>query len=82
MKKVIYFSATWCGPCKAYKPTLQQTTSEMGIPVQYVDIDLNPDLVQQYGIRSVPTTVVTVDGNTVVSKSGAMTKEQLKGLLA
>jgi len=38
MKSVKYFSAVWCGPCKAYKPIMEELKSE-GHNIQFVDID-------------------------------------------
>jgi thioredoxin-like negative regulator of GroEL len=81
MKKVIYLSASWCGPCKSFRPILQKVTSDLGIPVEYVDVDLNPTFAENFGIRSVPTTVY-MNGETILFKySGAMTEAQLRNNL-
>jgi len=81
MKRVIYVSAPWCGPCGAFKPILKEVTAEMGIPVEYVDVDANPTIAEQYGIRAVPTTIL-LNGDTMIFKySGAMSKSQLKSNL-
>ena len=55
MKKVLYFTASWCGPCKMLAPILEELKSEMNI--EKVDIDDNEQLVQRFNIRSVPTVV-------------------------
>ena len=81
MKRVIYVSAPWCGPCGAFKPILKEVTEEMGIPVEYVDVDTNPAIAEQYGIRAVPTTIF-LNGDAILFKySGAMSKSQLKSNL-
>jgi thioredoxin 1 len=81
MKRVIYVSAPWCGPCGAFKPILKEVTEEMGIPVEYVDVDTNPAVAEQYGIRAVPTTIF-LNGDAILFKySGAMSKSQLKSNL-
>jgi thioredoxin 1 len=81
MKRVIYVSAPWCGPCGAFKPILKEVTTELGIPVEYVDVDTNPDIAEQYGIRAVPTTIF-LNGDAILFKySGAMSKSQLKSNL-
>ena len=57
MKTMKYFSATWCGPCRTFKPVMNEIAGE-GYSVQFIDIDQSPDLQQKYNIRSVPTTVI------------------------
>lgn len=80
-KKVIYVSADWCGPCKAYKPILQKVTEELGIPVQYFNADYDATIIEKYGIQSIPTTIC-VSNNTMLFKySGVMTEAQLKSNL-
>jgi len=61
MKKFIYFSAPWCGPCKTLGPIMDQI-AQSGIALQKVNIDNDPALAQQYSIRNVPT-VVLVDAS-------------------
>lgn len=82
MKRIIYVSAPWCGPCGAFKPILKEVTDEMGIPVEYVDVDTNPAIAEQYGIRAVPTTILIKGDNTIFKYSGAMSKSQLKSNLS
>ncbi len=55
MKEILYFSATWCGPCKNFKPIMESVSAS--IPVQFVDVDQNPTLAAQYNIRSIPTLI-------------------------
>ena len=81
MKRIIYVSAPWCGPCGAFKPILKEVTEELGIPVEYVDVDTNPTIAEQYGIRSVPTTILLYGDMMLFKYSGAMTKSQLKSNL-
>jgi thiol-disulfide isomerase/thioredoxin len=69
---VLYFSATWCGPCKTFKPVLQQTSTELGIPVNYIDVDANGAMAQKYNVNSVPTLLITdATGNVVKRQVGA-----------
>lgn len=55
-KKIIRFTASWCGPCQALKMTLEG--EDLGLPVEVVDIDVNPELAREYQVRSVPTMVL------------------------
>ena len=64
MKTMKYFSATWCGPCKVFKPVMNEIAGE-GHSVQFVDIDKQQDLAQQYNVRSVPTVVIEENGKEI-----------------
>jgi thioredoxin 1 len=82
MKKVLYFSTTWCGPCKTFKPIVQQVSQETGIPVTYLDADQDQEMAKTYNINSVPT-IVIVDGagSILYRNAGVMQKGQLSQLL-
>ena len=56
MKTIKYFSATWCGPCKAFKPVMQEVAND-GYSVEFIDVDQSQDTATKYGIRSVPLSV-------------------------
>ncbi len=69
MKQLIYFSAVWCGPCKMLGPVMEELQSE-GYNVQKIDVDSNAELSQKYGIRNIPTVLLTVNGEEVARKVG------------
>ena len=73
MKKLLYFSAEWCSPCKIVGPVMEELQSE-GYNVQKIDIDSNQELSQQFGIRNIPTVVLTIDGVDSGRKVGANPK--------
>ena len=56
---VIDFYATWCGPCKQLAPILEKMEEKYheNIIFKRVDIDQEPELVEKYGIASIPTLV-------------------------
>ena len=66
MKKIKYFSAEWCGPCKMFKPIMKEIANE-GYNVEFVDLDSNPNQAQEYNIRSVPTTLI-IEGDAIVNR--------------
>ena len=74
MKTVKYFSATWCGPSQTFKPIMSEIANE-GHSVQFIDIDQQGDLAQQYNVRSVPTVVIEQNGSEVNRLIGATTKQ-------
>ena len=61
MKNAKYFTASWCGPCKAFKPIIQELIAE-GNSIEIIDIDSNESLARELNIRSVPTTVIFSEG--------------------
>ena len=78
MKQVLYFSSTWCNPCKAYRPLLESMQNEM--PITFIDVDSSPQTSDQYNIRSVPTIVVIQNGMEIGRAVGARTKEEIRSL--
>ena len=80
MKTIKYFSATWCGPCKTFKPIMNEVASE-GHSVQFIDIDQQQDLTAKYNVRSVPTTVIEENGIEVDRFIGSVSKHQVLGKL-
>lgn len=60
MKKILYFSAPWCGPCKQFGPIMEQIGQT--VPVEKINVDDNPTLAATYGVRNVPTVLILKDG--------------------
>jgi len=63
--KYLYFSAKWCQPCKTLSPIMNEVSSH--IEVEKIDVDLDYEKAQKYGVRNIPT-VVLVDGVTEVKR--------------
>jgi len=76
MKTMKYFSAAWCGPCKTFKPVMNEISGD-GHSVQFIDIDQSQDLAQQYNVRSVPTVIVEENGVEVDRIIGAVSKDRV-----
>lgn len=78
-KKILKFSASWCGPCKML--TKQLEGEELGAPLEEVDVDENTELAKKFNIRGVPT-LVLVDGDTEIKRmSGFATAEKVRETL-
>lgn len=81
MSKVLKFSASWCAPCRAYKPTFDKVSKmdEFGdIEFQEFDVDENEDLAIKYGIRGVPSTIfINNKGEMVDRLAGLQTEDAL-----
>ena len=80
---LVDFWATWCGPCKAIAPVLDELSGEYDSKARIVkiDVDQNPNLAAQYGIRSIPTLFVFKNGEKVDATMGMQPKAQLAALL-
>ena len=65
MKKILYFSAEWCNPCKLIKPKMVALSATL--PIQIIDIDKDPALATKYNIRNIPA-VIVVDGIAVTAR--------------
>ncbi|MEL6735678.1 MAG: thioredoxin [Pseudomonadota bacterium] len=76
---VVDFWAEWCGPCKAIAPSLEEISDEMGdkVTIAKVNMDENPDLAAQYGVRSIPTLLMFKEGEPVAIQVGAAPKNKL-----
>jgi thioredoxin 1 len=80
---LVDFSATWCQPCKALAPVVNQLAGEYEgrIKVANLDIDESPATAQKFQIRGVPTLLVIKDGKVVGTQVGAVPKAKLAALL-
>ena len=76
MKTIKYFSATWCGPCKSFKPVMNEIASE-GYSVQFIDIDQSPNMATQFSVMSVPTVIIEENGIEVDRFVGSIPKQMV-----
>ena len=63
MKKILYFSASWCSPCRTLGPIMESLSGQ--INYEKIDVDNNQDLSIQYGVRNIPTLILVENGEAV-----------------
>ena len=72
---ILNFSAPWCEPCKLLGPVMDGLANE-GVNVKKVNIDYDVTLVEKYGIKSVPTLILTdTQGNEIKRSVGGGDRE-------
>ena len=81
---LVDFWATWCGPCRMLAPTIAKIAEEQEgkVKVCKVDVDECPELAAQYGISSIPTLRVFVNGSVKASSVGVQAKSQIERMFA
>lgn len=80
---LIDFWAVWCGPCKMIAPFVEEIAKEYEgkVKVGKLDVDNNPNVSMQYGIRSIPTLLFFRDGQVVDQIMGAVPKNMITSKL-
>jgi thioredoxin 1 len=81
---VVDFWAEWCGPCHMVAPVLEEiaTEKEGKLTVAKLDIDANPETARRFGILSIPSMLLFVDGIEKRRLVGARGKQQILGELS
>jgi len=76
MKKILYFTAAWCGPCKALSPIMDSLQGQINF--DKINVDTNTDLSAQYGVRGVPSLILLDETGEVKGRLvGLQSKEQI-----
>ena len=84
---IVDFWAEWCGPCRMIGPIIEELGQDYDgkVKVGQLDVDHNPGVAGQFGIRNIPTVLFFKNGEVVDKQVGAVPKrileEKLKNLL-
>lgn len=74
------FYADWCGPCQALLPVVEDLSDKYqnDVVIAKVNVDENPELAQQFQVRSIPALFFVKDGQVKEKLSGVQTKKLLE----
>ena len=77
------FFATWCGPCKAMHPVLEQLKANLGDRPRIIKIDVDKHGIpaETYNVQAVPTLMLFRNGQVLWRQSGAMPLNQLQAVV-
>ena len=77
------FHADWCGPCKTQDPIIEAIEDDYGdtVTFEFIDVDANPDLANEYQVRSIPTVIVTAGEDVVERFVGVTQREPIEDAL-
>jgi thioredoxin 1 len=80
---LVDFWATWCAPCRAIAPVLEDLATQYQgkVTIAKVNIDDNQETPQQYGVRSIPTLLLFKNGKVVDQIVGAVPRAKLEDAL-
>ena len=83
MKKIEFYTARYCGKCRALKRRINDLSDELkAIEIEFVDIDICKEKVKKNNVDGVPTLILYIDGLEAKRVSGSIYEEDLLNFIA
>lgn len=76
MSHVLYFTADWCSPCQRTRPVAEELKREGLVDFLFIDADTETELIEKFGVKSIPAYILIKDGVEVKRMNGAKTRDQ------
>lgn len=76
MSHVLYFTAEWCNPCARTRPIAEELKRDGLVDFMFVDADTELELIEKFGVRSIPTYILIQDGVETKRMNGAKTRQE------
>lgn len=76
MRHVLYFTAEWCNPCQRTRPVAEELKKDGIVDFIFIDADSEIELLEKFGIKSIPTYILIEDGREVKRMNGAKTRQE------
>ncbi len=80
---LVDFWAEWCGPCRMVGPIVEELSKDYDgkVLIGKVNVDINPNISTNFGIRNIPTLLIFKNGQVVDKQVGAVPKSILANKL-
>jgi thioredoxin 1 len=78
-KKLVLFSADWCGPCKILKPNLEKISQEVtDLSILKANVSETEEHTKRFGIKNIPTCILVENDQELGRFTGVKTPDQIK----
>lgn len=79
---VLYFSASWCGPCRMLAPIMERISEKFpSMEIFKVDVDSHKEIASEWGVRGIPTVIFIKEGKEVNKFSGIKSESDISRLI-